>query len=90
LQGGLYEFTRLALDLVELLDDSGKVVRFPIPLSAQDALLGGHADGVSVVEPAYETAQQGSVVGRLHVLLSAAEGNGRTTGSSVGAVALSV
>jgi hypothetical protein len=71
LQGGLYEFTRLALDLFELLKDSGKVVRFPIP-------------------PAYETAQQGSVVGRLHVLLSAAEGNGRTTGSSVGAVALSV
>jgi hypothetical protein len=34
LHGGLYEFTRLALDLVELLDDSGKVIRFPIPLGA--------------------------------------------------------
>jgi hypothetical protein len=26
LHGGLYEFTRLALDLFELLNDSGKVV----------------------------------------------------------------
>jgi hypothetical protein len=29
LQGGLYELTRLALDLFEPLNDSGKVIRFP-------------------------------------------------------------
>jgi hypothetical protein len=27
LHGGLYEFTRLALDLFELLNDSGEVIR---------------------------------------------------------------
>jgi hypothetical protein len=64
-----------------------------LPIFPQDSVLrriSGHADGVSVFEPAYETAQQGSAVGRLHVLQSAAEGNGRTTGSPVGAVVLSV
>jgi hypothetical protein len=51
---------------------------------SSESRLGGHADSVSVFEPAYETAQQGSAVGRIHVLLSAAEGNGTTTVSVAG------
>ena len=57
-----------------------------VGILSSESRLGGHADGVRVFEPAYETAQQAYVIGRLHVLLSAAGRNGTTTGSLVGAL----